>query len=237
MTLYSYQQTVQQLLSDMKQELVNPAMLVTFINIARRQLAGESNCLRVLGTISTTVAQRNYNFSSVSLGTSSVTGVSSVLNVRAMRYAVASGYQWVRPRPWPWFDLFCMNNPVPASGAPARWAQYAQGSTGSFYLDPIPDLIYVLTLDCTCYPINLVDDTTVEAIPPLWTDAVAFFAAHLAYLNAQKMDSSKNMLDMYQMFLKRARSAANPAVNTYLYEQAADPTQINKIGVQKSVGG
>lgn len=234
--LFQYMQETQQLLLDVRQELLTPAFLITFINRARRQIAGEAECIRYLGTISTTVAQRNYNFSSVSLGTSSTNGISAILHTRSMRYAVASGYQWIRPRGWPWFDLYRMNNPVPSSGPPTVWSQYAQGSTGSFYLDPIPDLAYDLTLDTVCYPIDLATDTTVEAIPLLWTDAVPYYTAYLAYLYVQNQNAANAIFSQYEMFVGRARKAANPSVLTYLYEQSEDAAQINKLGVQRAAG-
>lgn len=232
--LFSYLQRTEELINDIKQQMLNPAILKTFVNTARRQIAGQGECIRYLGSLTLTIDQRNYNFSAVSLGTSATNGISAALNVRAIRYAVGDGYQWIRPRSWPWFDFYKMNNPVPGSGAPEAWAQYAQGSTGSFYIDPIPDLSYVLTLDCTCYPIDLVVDATVEAIPVLWTDAIPYFAAYLAYLYVQRADAAKNMLSLYEMFMQRARASANPSINTYLYEQSEDPAQINKLGVQRA---
>src|SRR5262249_10112671 len=156
------------------------ANLNIWINIARGQIAGEGECVRRIGTIATVIGQRAYNFSDIALGTSSVTGVQGAINVRRIAYDVGqntqglSGQQWMTPRPWEWFDLYCMNNPVPTPGPPETWSQYGQGSagtgtgssaTGSFYIDPPPDAVYSLNLDCTCYPIALVDDTTVESIP------------------------------------------------------------------------
>lgn len=224
------------------------ADLTTYINEARAQLAGESEAVRSLGTISTTIGQRNYNFSSISVGTPSVTGVEGVLHVRSIRYALASGYQAVYSRAWEWFDFFCMNNPVPDSGAPIRWSQYAQGSagtgtgsgaTGSFYVDPLPDLVYVLTCDCVCYPQNLAIDADVEAIPWPWSDAVAYYAAYLALLSSQtnaRIADAERMYGYYQTFLQKARQYANPALSRNQWEQAVDLTQANKLGLQSSGG-
>lgn len=235
--------------------LYTTANLTNFINIARGQLAGEAEVCRYLGTISLTVDQRNYNFSSISTGTASVTGLSGVLTVRAMRYAVGSGYQWIRPRPWPWFDLFKMNNPVPESGAPEVWSQYSRGASGggsitgvgsgslisgSFYVDPIPDLAYVITADCVCYPQALSSDSDVEAIPFLFTDAIPYYASYLALLTSQTGQRNADAIryfEIYKMFVERAVKATNPSVNNYLYVGANDPAKINKLGVQKTAGG
>ncbi len=225
------------------------ADLTSYINQARGQLAGETECCRFLGTLSTSLNTRNYNFSAINLGSSN--GLAGVLNVRGMMYTVASGYQWMRPRPWSWYWLFKMNNPVPQPGAPEVFSQFSQGASGqglgagsmisgSFYIDPPPDLIYSLLIDCSCYPIALASDGDVEAIPYLFTDAVPYFAAYLALMSAQtsaRMEYAQKMFELYKMFVDRANQASAPNVNKYLYERQADPTMINKLGVQQNTGG
>jgi len=227
--------------------LYTTADLTSYINQARGQLSGETEACRFLGTISTSLNTRNYNFSSINLGSSN--GLAGVLNVRGMMYAVASGYQWMRPRPWSWYWLFKLNNPVPVPGAPQVFSQFSQGASGqglglgsgsmisgSFYIDPPPDLIYSLLIDCSCYPVALVSDGDVEAIPYLFTDAVPYFAAYLALMSAQtsiRMEYAQKMFELYKMFVDRANRASAPNVNKYLYERQADPTTINKLGVQQ----
>ena len=249
--LTAYEQALQNLLQlpGAPTTLYPTANLDSWINTARGQLAGEGECIRAIGTISTVIGQRNYNFSSISFGTASVTGIQGAINVRRVSYNVASGAQWIPPREWEYFELYYMNNPVPVNGPPGRWAQYAQGAatpasgsaaTGSFYIDPPPDLVYTLNCDCTCYPIVLANDMTVEAIPYLWTDAVPFFAAYYAFLTAQtgaRMADAERMYGYYKEFISRARMMSNPSVNRSQYEQAADPASINKLGVQQPRAG
>lgn len=210
--------------------------ITDWINQARGQLAGEAECIRTLGTTVAVVGQRPYTFANdINLGTSSITGIAAPIHVRRLLYGVGSGQQWIPSRTWEWFDLYCLNNIVPANGAPKRWAQYAQGAFGSFYLDPPPDAQYTLSSDCVCYPINLVDDTTVEAIPFLWTDAVAYFAAYLALLSAQtsqRTQEAQGMFERYSQFVSRARTFANPSVNRWQFEQATDPAQLSAYGLQ-----
>jgi len=228
--------------------LYTTANLTSWINISRGQLSGESQSIRVMGTISTVIGQRNYNFSAINIGTPSVTGAQGVIHVRRIMYGVGTGYQWMRPRNWEWFDLYKLNNPVPPSGPPVVWAQYGQGSagigsitgegggtlsSGSFYIDPLPDQRYTLNCDCVCYPQALVLDTDVEAIPYLWTDAVPYFAAWYALLSAQtseRMGYAKQYYEFYKEFVRRARMSATPDVNKYLYQQVPNPTTANKIG-------
>jgi hypothetical protein len=215
--------------------LYDPAALTVYINTARNQIAGEGECIRFLGTVNTTVGNRVYNFSSINTGVSATNGILGPLNVRSVLYAVGSGQKWMRPRPWEWFQFYAQNNPVPPTGPPARWSVYGQGATGSFYIDPLPNFVYVMTCDCVCLPIPLVNDSTVEAIPPLWQDAVSYFAAYLALLSAQsgaRSADANRMMERFEFFMQRARQFSNPSVTRHIYDQAKDPTRGNKLGIQ-----
>ncbi len=241
MALTAYETQTQALLQlpGAPQTLYPIANIDTWINIARGQLAGEGECIRYIATIPTVIGQRNYNFSALNTGVSGTTGIKGVIHVRRSTYSIASGQTGVAPRAWPWFDLYYMNNPVPQNGPPKNWAQYAQGVNGSFYLDPPPDAVYTLNCDCVTYPIPLVDDTTVEAIPYLWTDAVPFFSAYYALLSSQtsaRQADAERLFGHYQTFVNRARQFANPSVNRFLYEQSGDPAQSNAYGMQAPKG-
>lgn len=219
--------------------LYSTADLTTYINTARGQLAGEGECIRALGTVNTIYQQRNYNFSAVTIG---VTGIAGAIHVRSLRYAVGSGYQWISPRGWEWFEFYYLNTPVPDSGAPTDWAQYGQGSapppsgssgSGSFYVNPLPDIVYALTADCVCFPSALATDADPELIPYLWTDAVPYYAAYLALMSAQvnnRMAEAEKMFGLYQTFVQRARQAANPSLLRGLYQQSPNLTQANQLG-------
>ena len=254
--LLAYQTQTQRLLQNPGApiSLYSLTDITSYVNTARGQLAGEARCVRVLGTIPTVVGQRNYNFSSIALGTPSVTGVQGVIHIRSIRYAVAQGFKTLMPRAWPWFEFYHLNNPLPPSGAPVIWSQYGQGSaglgsitgegsglmgTGSFYINPIPDMVYTLTCDCVCYPIALVADTDFEAIPYLWTDAVPFYAAYYALLSAQtsaRMADGERYYQYYTQFVQRARDASTPDVLRYEYEQVPDPTALNQMGLPQGGG-
>ena len=172
--------------------LYSTADLTSYINTARSQIAGEGRCIRRIGTLTTTIGTRLYPFSSIVF---TGAGVQGAINVRSMLYSVGTGMKWVNGKSFEWFQYFRLNNPVPTSGAPTEWSQHAQGSagvgaitnvgagtmsSGSFFIDPLPDLAYTLNLDCAAYPIALAADTDAEAIPFMWSDCVAYFAAYLA---------------------------------------------------------
>lgn len=233
--------------------LYSDADLTSYINTARGQLAGEGECIRRFGTVDTVTGQNEYAFSDLDFGVAATTGISGPINVRSLAYSIASGRRWITPRQWEWFNFYTLNDPLENNAAnwvePNVWAQFGQGAQpvagttigqgGSIYINR-PNNAYTLYADCVCYPIPLVDDTTVEAIPYLWTDAVPFFAAYYALLSSQmqaRMADAKNYFNMYQEFVKRARQASNPSVLRFQYEQATDIVQAPKFGIKQGQGG
>lgn len=80
---------------------------------------------------------------------------------------------------------------------PAVCAQYGQGTNGSFYMYPIPSQAYQCEWDAYCLPQDLTTNLSVEAIPDPWTDAVAYWAAHLCYLSLQNFNAAKFYEDMF----------------------------------------
>lgn len=244
--LLAYQTQTRRLLQNPQApaSLYSDTDINSWINIARGQLAGEGECIRHLATIPTVIDQQPYDFADIDTGTSATNGIDGIIKVNTMWFGVGSGRRWIPPRPWEWFSLYEYNNITPQSGYPKRWSQYGQGAApgttgttggGSFYLSPPPDQVYTLHLDCVCYPIALVSDSTVEAIPYLWTDAVPYYAAYLALLSAQtnaRLGDAERYFNMYAMFVERARKAANPSVGRWQYSQAGDPVQAAKIGAR-----
>jgi hypothetical protein len=230
------------------------ADLTRWINIARGQIAGEGQCLQILGTISTVIGQRPYPFQGVNVGTPINTGVQGIINIGSLSYVIpgASGELWLPPRPWPWFTLFELNGIAPQQGPPRTWAQFGQGAApsgavntsingGTFYLSPPPDDIYQLNCYATGYPIPLVGDADAEALPYLWTDAVPFFAAYFGLMSAQtnaRMAEAANMYKgHYNEFMNRARKQSNPSINNWQYLQSGDPAQGPKMGIGKGGAG
>lgn len=217
------------------------ASIDSWINQARGQVAGEGECIRRQGTLALAQGTSVYPFSSISISDSAVQGV---INVRQMLIGLGTGNVWVTPRGFEWLTLYRLNNPVPQQARPTDWSQYGQGAApapsqqadgGSLYVDPVPDQPYTLTLDCVCYPITLVDNTTPEAIPYLWTDAVPYFAAYLALLSAQtgaREEQANRMFNRYQTFVNRARAFSNPSVLGGQYAQAPSLVRENQLGLQ-----
>lgn len=210
MALNAYLSNVERLLHDPSNQFWSVADLTAYINQARGQVASESQSVRVLaptgtGNNQTVVGQEVYKFSDVNAFVQQTAGVSSILMVRTIAVS------WGAMRPildqlvWSDFQAYLRSYSSGVQGQPAFWAQYGQGEGGSVYMWPIPSSVMNMDWDCICTPIDLATDSDTEAIPYPWTDAVAFFAAYLAQLNAQRPEQAKQMFDQYTMFMKRAR--------------------------------
>jgi hypothetical protein len=161
-------------------------------------------------------------FSSISVST--VAGISSVLNVRMISSTVSG---LLNTHAWEWFNLYYLNaNPAQGLADPTDWCQYAPGTYGYILLRPAPASTVTLLFDCVCLPIPLVDDSTSEAIPYPWTDAVPFFAAFYALLSAQspaRNAEADKMFQRYELFAGRARQYSNPDVEGYQFAKAGPP--------------
>lgn len=80
---------------------------------------------------------------------------------------------------------------------PTFCSQFGQGVSGSLFMYPPPSETYQLEFDCQCLPSDLEDDASVEALPDPWTDAVPYWAAHLAFLELQNGNASRMYLDLF----------------------------------------
>lgn len=214
--------------------------LTQWVNTARGQLAGEAQCVRFEASVPTVIGSngRVIAFSAISLA--GAIGVQGVFSINTIWYLVASGRSRLRRRSFPWFSLYELNNPVPQSGPPNVWAPYAEGINGSFYLSPLPDLVYTLKLDCICYPSALNADSDPEAIPYPWTDAVPYFAAYLALLSSQtsaRNAEAMRMKDLYTEFVGRARRTSTPQVMPRNYPQQPNPTRANQLALHQPRAG
>lgn len=249
--LTTYQTRTRQLLQNPSApvQLYSDPDINSWINIARGQVAGEGECVRFLGALTMVQGQRNYDFSAINVGVAATTGRQGVLKVNSILYSTGAGYLPIYAKSWPWFSQFHLANPAPGQAAPEIWSQYGQGgagtgtgsaASGSIYFDPPPDFGYTLLLDCVCYPIALVDDSTIEAIPFPWTDAVPFFAAYFALLSSQlgaRQADAGRIYGAYQEFMSRARRFSNPEQQGPIYSQAQDPTLMSKLGMKPQAGG
>lgn len=229
--LIQYQQITRRLLQNDQQFVqFNDYDLRDWINIARGQIAAESESIRRQGSINIPFPNQSMALTDIVFTDTDIVGA---LTIRNMFYNVGGGGIQLFPRPWPWFSLYYLNNAAPVAGPPLVYSVYRQGASGTFFVN-LPDQSYTLTMDCACYPIALIDDSTEEALPYMWTDAVPYYAAYMAYLTVpgDVSNQAANMFDLYQQYVLRARQGATPTVLPHSYEQQRDPTLANKLGSQ-----
>lgn len=96
------------------------------------------------------------------------------------------------------------------SNYPEIWAPYQDGENGSFYLQPVPFQYQELGID-GYYDVQALSTTqTADLIPTPWNEPCFYYAAYLAYRNAQRADDARDMLSEYDRLMKQARSTVEP---------------------------
>lgn len=170
-------------------------------------------------SLTTVAGQEVYNFSTANTLAASTAGVSSILGLVSVACAWganAAMKPMLQPTIWSEFQAYyrAYNNGM--QNYPTIWSQYGQGVNGSVYLWPIPSQPSQMDWDCYCVPIDLVNDSTVEAIPYPWSDCVPYYAAMMGYRNAQRKDDADRMQKELEMYMKEARaSSETPFVPDY----------------------
>jgi hypothetical protein len=184
--------------------LYTVANLNKWINEGRQEIASEGQCVRYLADVMTVVGQEVYNFSDIVLPT--VQGYGTIISVGNISIIWGSFRYTIARYGWNKYQAYCRNYIQDFYSNPTVGTQFGQGVTGSIYMYPPPDEIYVTEWDCLCLPIDLVDDTTPEVIPVPWTTAVQYYAAFKAYQSAQRFADADLMWAQFEKFMKRARS-------------------------------
>ncbi|MBU6232198.1 hypothetical protein KGP36_06145 [Patescibacteria group bacterium] len=217
-----YLSQVSNLLNDPSNIRYSPGLLTSMINIARGQVAAETECVRVPAILYTIANQQMYALASASL---TATGVQGLLTVRLANVVNLNGSQtYLQPRPWEWFNSYYVGTGQSVTtGTPQVWAQQGRGSATMWYsqttqsfgtigLYPIPNTQYAINMDVTAVPIPLNTAFDPEAIPYPWTDAVQFYAAYMAYLSVQRFADAQNMMNLYKEFAHRGTQTTVPTV-------------------------
>jgi hypothetical protein len=161
------------------------------------------------------LGQEVYPFSAVDL--SMFPGVGSIYMVKSVSIIYAN-YRYSLPcYSFSTYQAFIRQYPFQYQYVPTVCCQFGQGTDGSFMVYPLPSQAYQLEWDCFCLPSDLLDDQSVEAIPQPWTDAVKYFAAHLAALELQNFNSAVGYLKLFDQFVTRYGSYARPGRVTNPY--------------------
>lgn len=193
MLLSQYQRLTRRLLSDPTFARINDFDLRDYINIARAQVAADGECVRTTGTGTVTGGLAVEQLSQLALAES---GLSQAL---VARNAYLSNVR-VNIRSWDWFVAYSMFNPQPTP----VMAHQGQGTATSLYISSQAG--GALWVDVVALPEDLVDDTTPDAVPFPWSDAVSFYAAHYASIAVERGDEADKFMARYRDLMRRARN-------------------------------
>lgn len=294
-TLFDYMKSVQRLIRDAKQELIDPYDIITYVNEARREVATRTESIRILTPISGSIVtisvtapgsgytnptisitppdfpsgtlpfpngaqatagitqsggqiisvdvtyggagyfqpvitindptgtgataqaqlslinqlnegQEVYPFSKVDL--SPFPGVGNIYMIKSVSI-IYSNYRYSLPcYSFSTYQSMFRQYPFQYQWAPTVCAQFGRGTSGSFYMYPLPSQTFQLEWDAFCLPQDLTTDQDVEALPDPWGDAVQYYAAGKAFLELQNFNSARGMFMMFDQLVQRRSSAA-----------------------------
>lgn len=159
--------------------------------------------------------QEVYPFSAVPL--QRFPGVAEIFAVKSISFIYANYRYSIPVFPFSVYQAYVRIYPQQYLYVPTAGAQFGQGVNGSVFLYPIPSHVYQMEWDTFCLPVDMADDQTFEAIPKPWTDAVPYFAAHLAYLELQNLNAAEYYLKLYDTMVHRYSAYSRPgrAINPY----------------------
>ena len=101
---------------------------------------------------------------------------------------------------------------------PSLWSRLGRGASQIIYLWPIPGQASQMEIAVYCQPIPLVTDLTYEAIPEPFTDGVKYYAAYLAYMNAQRKDDAMWMASLYKEHMIENGVTDTPSYSPSAYD-------------------
>ena len=159
--------------------------------------------------------QEVYRFQDINLVANP--GCRSVFNIRSVSI-IYNNYRYSLPMyAFSVYQAMIRQYPFQYQYVPTFTSQFGQGEAGSLYMYPLPSQAFQVEYDCLCIPGDLIDDQSVEALPGPWTDAVPYFAAHLAMLELQNWNAAAGYLKLYQEQLLTYSQAARigRVVNPY----------------------
>ena len=232
--LAQYQILTRRLLNDATFARVNDFDLRDYINIGRGQIAVQGDAIPGYGTLEVNPASQQYPFSAISFG--GLSGVAGPVALETISYDIGSGQRPINQIDWARFNRYELGHAIPKPTPPRVWTQFGQGAAGTLWLNLLDDN-YTLNIKARCFPVALVDDTTPEALPYMWTDAVPWFAAFYWYAGiGQNPQMAQTMLQGFQAMMQMARGGATPDTLPSTSVQAPDPLATGRLGIATGPG-
>lgn len=192
MALNEYIAQLRDLLHDPSSNNWSNAQLTKYINNGRQRVCQDTKCLRQLvPNIALVAAQEQYQIATIASAAS--------LDQRVIDVMAIDFYWGTTRYPLAYLPWTVLN---------ARY-RYWQNLTNrceawtrmgglSIYVAPIPDQAYRTDWIIAINPLPLVDDTTVEEIPPPFTDPIIYWAAYIAKFGEQSMGEAAIFKNEYK---------------------------------------
>ena len=111
--------------------------------------------------------------------------------------------------PWDEFQAYCRAYAVLNMSYPAVWSVFNDGPQGEIWMFPVPSQYNEIELDVTCQPLDLIDDTTFDAIPDGFQEALKYGAAAVAFESSGRFAQAQAMEDRFADSLGIARVAVD----------------------------
>lgn len=167
--------------------------------------------------LTTVVGQEQYTYAAANVSLQVTPGYDKILDVMSVSATWGGMKPTLGQKPWTELQAYYRSYAVPTTGQAYMWAKYGQGVNGSIFLWQIPSTAQAMDWDCICLPTALVDDTSVDAVPTPFSDAVCYYAARLCYLNAQRWTDAKEMKEYYLDETQLARASTSAPLIPDMY--------------------
>ena len=163
--------------------------------------------------ITTVPNQEIYSLATVAASMGQLTpGLGSLIGVQSISVSWGSVKPTLQRCSFSALQAYCRSVALTYQNFPNIWAQYGQGVTGNIYLFPIPLQYSAMEMDCYFSVLDLSDVQTVDLIPAPFDQAVSYYAAYLAYMNAQRPDDARTALGEHERLLTQARAVVTTDV-------------------------
>lgn len=145
--------------------------------------------------------QEVYYFRDINLA--AFPGVGAIFNLRSISIVYAN-YRFSLPiYSFSVYQANVRNFPFQFLWVPSFGTQFGRGAAGSVYLYPIASQTYQQEWDVSALPLDLQQDTDVEAIPQPWTDAVPWLATSYAFAELQNLKASDWHMAKFNEWMSR----------------------------------
>lgn len=165
----------------------------------------------VTGHVTTQVGQESYDLATIAaIQAARVPGLGDLLGIQSVSVSWGALKPTLQYTDWSTFQAYLRSNNVGYQNYPQFWSMYGQGVSGSFFLWPIPSMVTAMDVDCYFDVQDLSSSQTNDRIVKPWNEPCFYYAAYLAYLNAQRVDDARTMAGEYVRLANEARATVSP---------------------------